>query len=122
MLADDNTKFDERLDCYIDEIKLYDEYLTEVEEQIGEKKDLKQIDCMRELMDDAVHQHLEMCDTVVADLVDCSLDCEKALKMAAEIGIEIYLPPGYVQDNKFIHEYKRKQIAEADKEIKPPKQ
>ena len=58
-----------------------------------------------------------MCDTVVADLVDCSLDCEKALKMAAEVGIEIDLPEGYIKENKFAHDYKRKQLAEADKEM-----
>ena len=46
------------MNCYIEEVQQYQDYLDEMANEIGDGADLKQIDCMRELMSDAVMKQI----------------------------------------------------------------
>lgn len=74
-----DAKFETRLDVYLEETQQYLDYLNELETQIKDQRDLKEIDYMKEIMGKAVEQHVGMCDTLVADLVDGLLEAEESI-------------------------------------------
>lgn len=56
------------------------DYLTELENQIKDQRDLKEIASMKEIMFKAVEQHVTMCDDLVEDLVDGLVESEESIK------------------------------------------
>lgn len=81
------TDADERLGVYLDEVQQYLDYLTEMEGEIQDQKDLQAIDGMREVCENAVQEHVKMCDTLVVDLVKCSAEAQKSIEESKMLGI-----------------------------------
>lgn len=66
------------------------DYLTELENQIKDQRDLKEIASMKEIMFKAVEQHVTMCDDLVEDLVDGLVESEESIKASQRLlGIEM---------------------------------
>lgn len=69
---------------------------------------------MKEIMGKAVEDHVNMCDTLVADLVDGLMEADEAIESAKLLGIEMDYQEPTPEGKMLVEEYKNKQLAKID--------
>lgn len=112
-------KFEERLDVYLDEAQQYLDYLNQIEQQIKDNQDLAAITEMKVICSNQVTEHVAMCETVVADLVECNLNAREQIEAFKMLGIECDKQFEHnEQAEELIQEYRNRQLVKIDQEPK----
>lgn len=78
--------YEDRLSAYLEEMQDALDFVEGIQEMVKGQNDLKQIEEFKETCDQALEKHVELCETLGQDVIDCNLQADSSI-----LALEMYV-------------------------------